>query len=71
MKEKLQAILDQSFMFGKLKKQEKTIIIDAMENKNFEAQQTVIKQNDAGDVLFVVEEGELDCYKVMVRCLFN
>jgi cAMP-dependent protein kinase regulator len=58
-------------LFGKLKKQEKTIIIDAMENKNFEAHQTVIKQNDAGDVLFVVEEGELDCYKLMVRTFFT
>lgn len=42
-----------------------------MENKNFEAHQTVIKQNDAGDVLFVVEEGELDCYKLMVRTFFT
>jgi hypothetical protein len=30
-------------MFGKLKKQEKQIIIDAMEERKFEAGQTVIK----------------------------
>lgn len=66
VKQKLQEILTLTFIFGKLKQQEKSIIIDAMENKNFEAGETVIKQNDAGDVLFVVEEGELDCFKEFV-----
>lgn len=35
-----------------------------MVERNFKAGQNVIKQGDAGSVLFVVEEGQLDCFKV-------
>merc|ERR1712051_1170153 len=34
-----------------------------MEQKNFDAGQTVITEGEAGSVLFVVEEGTLDCSK--------
>lgn len=53
-------------MFSNLPKQEKSIVIDAMEERSFEAGDFVIKQGDAGDVLFVVEDGLLDCSKVFV-----
>lgn len=55
-----------SFMFGKLKQSEKNIVIDAMEEKGFGQGDVVIKQGEAGSVLFVVDEGQLDCYKEMV-----
>lgn len=58
-------------MFSNLPKQEKSIVIDAMEEKCFEAGATVIKQDDAGDVLYVVEEGLLDCSKVFVSLNLN
>ena len=50
-------------MFGKLNQSEKNIVIDAMEEKNFVEGDVVIKQGEAGNVLFVVDEGELDCFK--------
>lgn len=54
---RLKEILDRSFVFSNLPKQEQSIIIDAMEEKSFGAGATVIKQDDAGDVLYVVEDG--------------
>jgi cAMP-dependent protein kinase regulator len=38
-------------------------VIDAMEEKKFSEGETVITQGEDGDVLYVVDEGELDCYK--------
>lgn len=58
-------------MFSNLPKQEKSIVIDAMEERCFEAGATVIKQDDAGDVLYVVEDGLLDCSKVFVSLSSN
>lgn len=39
-------------------------MIDAMVECKFNAEETVIKQGDDGDVLYVVDQGELDCFKV-------
>ena len=39
-------------------------MVGAMAERNFKQGENVIKQGDAGAVLFVVEEGQLDCYKV-------
>ena len=37
-----------------------------MEEKKFLNGETVIKQGDIGEVLYVVESGELDCFKKFV-----
>ena len=50
-------------MFKALDQENLNIVIDAMEQKNFDAGQTVITEGEAGSVLFVVEEGTLDCSK--------
>lgn len=34
-----------------------------MEEKIFQAGETVIKQGEEGDNLYVIDKGELDCYK--------
>lgn len=34
-----------------------------MEEKNYKAEEWVIKQGEEGDVLYVVETGKLDCFK--------
>jgi cAMP-dependent protein kinase regulator len=46
-----------------LEEKETDIVIDAMEEKKFKAGQTVISQGEDGDVLYVVDAGELDCFK--------
>ena len=52
-----------SFMFRALGEEELNIVIDAMEEKKFNAGAIVITEGEAGSVLYVVEQGELDCKK--------
>ena len=44
-------------MFSALNKEEQDIVVGAMVERNFRAGENVIRQGDAGAVLFVVEEG--------------
>jgi cAMP-dependent protein kinase regulator len=52
-------------MFKNLAEEEMHIVIDAMDEKTFNSGETVINEGDAGAVLYVVEAGELDCFKVL------
>jgi len=38
-----------------------------LKKKKFEAKETVIKQGEQGDVLYLIESGELSCYKTFNR----
>ena len=49
--------------FQNVDSKEIDIVINAMEEKNFNPGQAVIQQGDNGDCLFIVESGELECYK--------
>jgi cAMP-dependent protein kinase regulator len=51
-------------MFNALNREEQEIVVGAMAERNFKKGENVIVQGDAGAVLFVVEEGQLDCFKV-------
>jgi cAMP-dependent protein kinase regulator len=55
--------LIQSFFFNSLDFTELNIIINAMELKQFTNRETVIVQGDHGDCLYVVDKGNLNCYK--------
>lgn len=50
-------------MFKALSKEDLNIVIGAMAERHFKQGENVIEQGDAGAVLFVVEEGQLDCFK--------
>ena len=52
-------------MFKALNKTDMGVVIDAMAANSFEAGQTVIKEGEAGDCVYLVESGELDCSKVI------
>jgi cAMP-dependent protein kinase regulator len=54
-------------MFQCLDEPELKIVIDAMEEKKFKAGDYIIKQGEDGDVLYVVDAGELDCSKVFKK----
>jgi cAMP-dependent protein kinase regulator len=56
----------QSFLFSNLDAHDLQIVINAMEEKRFSAGQTVIEQGEAGDCLYAVETGDLDCFKRFV-----
>lgn len=60
-----------SFMFNSLESTDLKIVIDAMEEKKFVKGDVIINQGDQGDCLYIVEEGELDCFKKFVSVLLN
>lgn len=50
-------------MFSVLDESEKAIVIGSMEEKKFQTGDWVIKQGEQGDVLYVVDSGNLDVFK--------
>ena len=54
----------QSFIFNSLEDKELKTVIDSFEEKKYTAGQSVITQGEEGDVLYLVDSGELDCEKV-------
>ena len=53
-----------SFIFNSLEDKELKTVIDSFEEKKYKAGQNVITQGEEGDVLYLVDSGELDCEKV-------
>ena len=62
----IKARILQSFLFESLDPNDVKIIIDAMKEIKHKKGETVISQGDQGNCLYVVESGELDCYKKFV-----
>lgn len=50
-------------MFSSLEKKDQTIVVDAMEVKNYKNGDNVIKEGDEGSELFIVYSGKLKCTK--------
>ena len=71
--------LNKSFMFQALEQKEQQMVVDAMQEKSFKYRiyfylvkitsngDTVISQGEDGDVLYVVDQGNLDCSRVMAK----
>ena len=51
-------------MFSALDDKEFTIVVDAIEEVTGPAGDAIIKEGDAGDCMYVLESGKLDCAKV-------
>jgi len=64
-KQRIRERLSQAFMFAMLDEKEKNIVINAMEECKFAVGDKVITQGDDGDVLYVVDAGELSCFRRM------
>ncbi|KRX03064.1 Cyclic nucleotide-binding protein [Pseudocohnilembus persalinus] len=62
-KSRIYARLGESFMFQYLDEKDQEIVVNAMEEVKFGEGDIVIKQNDDGDCLYLVDSGELDCFK--------
>jgi len=60
-KERLKNCLTKSFMFTNLESTDLGIIIGAMKELIAQPKERLIKQGDAGDFLFVVESGKIEC----------
>ena len=55
--------LSQAFMFAYLENREKEVLVKAMEEKKVSKGQWIINQGDDGDNLYMVDQGQLECYK--------
>jgi cAMP-dependent protein kinase regulator len=64
VKEKIRKRLMESFLFSALDEKDRNIVLDAMNEINMKEGDTVIKEGDDGDVLYVVESGKYKCTKV-------
>lgn len=62
-KARIQKVVSESFLFSALDKKDIDVLIDAMQEKMVEAQSRLINQGDDGDCLYVVEDGQMDCFK--------
>ena len=59
--------LTQSFIFNALEDQDMKTVLLAFEEKRYNAGDYVIKQGAHGDVIYLVDVGELDCEKVFKK----
>lgn len=59
--------LKQAFMFMYLDEEDLNVVIDAMDEKKVKAGETIITEGEKGDVLYLVEDGMLECFKTFVR----
>lgn len=53
-------------MFTALDENELEVVIDAMDERKIKSGETIIKEGERGDELYVVEDGTLDCFKKFV-----
>jgi len=63
---RIRAKLQASFIFNALASKEIEIVVGAMEEKQFASGQTIIKQGEEGNNLFVVDSGVLTCTRIFV-----
>lgn len=52
-------------MFMSLEERDMAVVIDAMDEKKFASGETIIQEGEPGDVLYIVENGELNCHKLI------
>ena len=62
-KNKIKSRILSSFLFSNLEPNELEIVINAMDEAHYNEGESVIKQGENGDCLYIVEEGNLDCTK--------
>lgn len=64
-KKRLQKVVEKSFIFNNLDENEQNTVLDAVEEKRFKANDIIITEGEKGDLLYVVESGDLICTKVL------
>merc|ERR1711972_195713 len=60
---KLRKVMEDSFIFSSLEKKDLDTVINAMQQTKVDKGTQLIKQGDDGDYLYIIEEGQMDCYK--------
>jgi len=54
-------------MFASLEPAERDIVVDSMDEKKVKPGEWVIKQGEEGDNLYVIDAGQLECYKQFTK----
>jgi len=62
---RIKGCLITSFLFSSLEEEDMTTVILAVKDKKLEPGTRIINQGDDGDSMFIIEEGDLDCLKVI------
>ena len=62
-KTRILILLRNSVLFKSLDQKNTNIVIDAMEETSYEGGEQIIREGEGGDLLYMVEEGEFDCFK--------
>ncbi|CAD2113975.1 CAMP-dependent protein kinase regulatory subunit, putative [Plasmodium vinckei petteri] len=62
-KEKIREALNESFLFNHLNHSEMETIINAFFDEHVEEGDHIINEGDEGDLLYVIDEGEIEIYK--------
>jgi len=60
-------IVKKSFIFTSLDEKEINTVIDCLEEVKYKSGINVITQGERGDVLYIIESGNLDCYKTFKK----
>jgi len=63
-KARLKEVLCKSFLFSNLEDKALAIVVDAMKECRIRPNQRIIKEGEDGHVLYIVDKGTLDCFKV-------
>ena len=64
--QRIKARVLQSFIFAALDSKDLAIVIGSMDEKHYKEGEIVIEQGENGDCLYIIETGELDCFKSFV-----
>jgi len=62
-KERIERCLGPSFLFNSLEKQDMQTVVMAFKERQVEANTRIIEQGDDGQSMFLIEEGEVNCFK--------
>eukprot|EP00440_Ansanella_granifera_P047581 gb/GFBE01051537.1/.p1 GENE.gb/GFBE01051537.1/~~gb/GFBE01051537.1/.p1 ORF type:complete len:406 (+),score=131.60 gb/GFBE01051537.1/:1-1218(+) len=62
---RIRAVLDKSFLFNSLGKEDLKVILGAFVEKTIAPKNRIIQEGDDGEVMFLIESGAFDCIKMI------
>ncbi len=62
---RIKARMQECFIFSELDEKDLKTVINAFEEKKFQKYEKVIQQGDKGDILYLIDSGTLDCFKLI------
>eukprot|EP00930_Biecheleria_cincta_P032186 TRINITY_DN2233_c0_g1_i2.p1 TRINITY_DN2233_c0_g1~~TRINITY_DN2233_c0_g1_i2.p1 ORF type:complete len:421 (+),score=123.09 TRINITY_DN2233_c0_g1_i2:57-1265(+) len=63
--ERIKHVMNKSFLFNTLDRQNFSVILQAFQEKTIAAGERIIQEGDDGDCMFLIESGAFDCKKII------